>query len=389
MYTPERTYFLDEAKLRASERTEFGIPSLKKYPMPDRAHVKAAIRMFNHVDSAHEKELAAAIKRKMKEYNISPDTVGENNRLSKYVHEDTDTLTQEYQLWYLDEAKTVDQQTFLQKLKMYLIDKPRDVVAGWLRKLQGTMDKIKQDYNAVPANQRSLWMKIKNMLATAIEWVSRHLHNLVTRGDKIETKPPVESIDGTINKVKQDLNDMVQRENERQKKIREESAKLDQMFADLFAMMDKPEAKNEGANMKYDLSNLSSIHESKFMDDYKDYLGKYHSGKEKPDIHSVLGTTSGAVAGGLAGHSLIGHSGAFGTAVGKNAARYIKKNPKSTNKVVGGILGGTLSGAAAGGLAGGPIGAAAGAFAGMAGGNYLGQKYHEFTKKETDKKKKK
>jgi hypothetical protein len=47
--------------------------------------VLAAIRMFNHVDSAHEAELARNIKKKMKEYGISPDQVGENNRLKKYL----------------------------------------------------------------------------------------------------------------------------------------------------------------------------------------------------------------------------------------------------------------------------------------------------------------
>ena len=86
MYESKKTYFLDEAKLKADERTEFGIPSLKKYPMPDRSHVMAAIRMFNHVDSAHEKELATNIRKKMKFYNISPEVVGEKNRLYKYIY---------------------------------------------------------------------------------------------------------------------------------------------------------------------------------------------------------------------------------------------------------------------------------------------------------------
>lgn len=80
-----RLGFLTEDKLKASERTDFGIPELKKYPMPDEAHVKAAIRMFNHVDQAHEAQLARNIKAKMTSYGISPDTVGENNRLKKYL----------------------------------------------------------------------------------------------------------------------------------------------------------------------------------------------------------------------------------------------------------------------------------------------------------------
>jgi hypothetical protein len=41
--------------------------------------------MFNHVDKEHEAELARNIIRKMKEYNIPNDVVGENNRLKNYL----------------------------------------------------------------------------------------------------------------------------------------------------------------------------------------------------------------------------------------------------------------------------------------------------------------
>ena len=78
---------LTEEKLKAKERTDFGIPELKKYPMPDKDHVLAAIRMFNHVDKEHEKQLATNIKKKMKEYNISNDSIGEKNRLYNYINE--------------------------------------------------------------------------------------------------------------------------------------------------------------------------------------------------------------------------------------------------------------------------------------------------------------
>ena len=81
---------IDEDKLISKERNSlddsvFGIPSQRRYPLNDKAHVLAAIRMFNHVDSAHEAELARNIKRKMKEYGISPDQVGEKNRLKQYL----------------------------------------------------------------------------------------------------------------------------------------------------------------------------------------------------------------------------------------------------------------------------------------------------------------
>lgn len=78
-------FFLNEEKLLSKERKDFGLPELKKYPMPDKAHVLAAIRMFNHVDSDHEAELAKNIISKMKKYSISSDHVGKDNRLSNYL----------------------------------------------------------------------------------------------------------------------------------------------------------------------------------------------------------------------------------------------------------------------------------------------------------------
>ena len=66
---------------------KYGVPSQKKFPMPDAAHVRSAIRFFNYVDPAHEKELARAILKRMKEYGLTFNdfTVGDENRFSKYI----------------------------------------------------------------------------------------------------------------------------------------------------------------------------------------------------------------------------------------------------------------------------------------------------------------
>ena len=66
---------------------KYGIPELKKYPMPDARHVRSAIKFFNYVTPAHEKELARAILKRMKEYGLTFDdfTVGEENRFFKYI----------------------------------------------------------------------------------------------------------------------------------------------------------------------------------------------------------------------------------------------------------------------------------------------------------------
>ena len=65
----------------------YGVPELKKFPMPDKRHVKSAIRFFNYIDPKHEKELAEAILERMKEYGMSFEDfgVGDENRFKKYM----------------------------------------------------------------------------------------------------------------------------------------------------------------------------------------------------------------------------------------------------------------------------------------------------------------
>lgn len=80
---------LFEGKLETKERNKlddnkFGIPSKRKYPMPDAAHVKAAIKMFNHCDKEDEAELARNIKKFAKEYGVELNP-GPDNRLSNHV----------------------------------------------------------------------------------------------------------------------------------------------------------------------------------------------------------------------------------------------------------------------------------------------------------------
>lgn len=75
--------------MREDEAQKYGIPELKKYPMPDTKHVRSAIKFFNYVEPEYEKELANAILARMREYGMSFDdfTVGEDNRFSKYIPE--------------------------------------------------------------------------------------------------------------------------------------------------------------------------------------------------------------------------------------------------------------------------------------------------------------
>lgn len=75
--------FLEHADLEEDEH-KYGIPELKKFPMPDAAHVKSAIRFFNYVTPAYEKELARNILKRIKEYHITDIIVGPDNRFKKY-----------------------------------------------------------------------------------------------------------------------------------------------------------------------------------------------------------------------------------------------------------------------------------------------------------------
>lgn len=75
---------LEEAITESYDEKTYGIPSLKKYPMPDEKHVKSAIRFFNYVDEKHEKELADNINKKIKEFKMKDINVGPKNRFVKY-----------------------------------------------------------------------------------------------------------------------------------------------------------------------------------------------------------------------------------------------------------------------------------------------------------------
>lgn len=81
---------VNEADLTSQERNklpadEFGLPSQRRYPMPDKKHVLLAIKFFNHVEEEYEKELAKNIIKKIKEFDMVDEVhVGEKNRFYPY-----------------------------------------------------------------------------------------------------------------------------------------------------------------------------------------------------------------------------------------------------------------------------------------------------------------
>lgn len=67
--------------------SDFGLPAKRKYPIHNEKHVKSAIRFFNYVDKEDENELADNIIKQAKKFNMNI-SVGENNRLKKYLSEE-------------------------------------------------------------------------------------------------------------------------------------------------------------------------------------------------------------------------------------------------------------------------------------------------------------
>lgn len=89
-FVVDKEEYIEEAKLSSKDRnkladSQFGIPSLRKYPLNDTAHVKDAIKKFNHVDEKYEAELARNILSAIDRLHIHDINVGDDNRFRKYM----------------------------------------------------------------------------------------------------------------------------------------------------------------------------------------------------------------------------------------------------------------------------------------------------------------
>ena len=97
--------YMFEKTLKAKDRnklddSEFGIPSLRKYPIHDKAHVSAAIQRFNHVDVKHEKELAHNIIKAMKKFGMMNEVeVSDKNRFKKYLKDSEKAFKESFDLY--------------------------------------------------------------------------------------------------------------------------------------------------------------------------------------------------------------------------------------------------------------------------------------------------
>ena len=130
---------LEEKAMSSKERNDlkdddFGIPELRKYPIHDKKHVQQAIKMFNHVEKKYESELADNLLDAMERFHISTDTVGEKNRLKKYIKEDSVVFT-EGLIW---NDNTPDDIKRLKDIIRTLLDKSQEKIDG----LYDVVDKV-------------------------------------------------------------------------------------------------------------------------------------------------------------------------------------------------------------------------------------------------------
>ena len=99
------SYLTETSKASRSDlsSSEFGVKELRKFPLDTKKHVLSAVKFFNHVDPAHENELAKNILSKIKKFGIDLKSLlpkNSNNRFSKYVKikESTGSIEESFNL---------------------------------------------------------------------------------------------------------------------------------------------------------------------------------------------------------------------------------------------------------------------------------------------------
>ena len=93
-----------------------------------------------------------------------------------------------------DQVKNTE--TMLEKIKKTAIDKPRDWVAAKIAALNAKMRDVINAANAADPEKKSIFLKIKAMLAKAIEFLTRHMNNLMKKvGAKDEKGQEVQNLE--------------------------------------------------------------------------------------------------------------------------------------------------------------------------------------------------
>lgn len=153
----------------------FGIPQERKYPMPDEKHTRSAIKLFNHVDPKYEEQLAKAVIKNMKKYNIDGSVVGPNNRLRKYLPKDMITENYIYETTIQDLDYQSNNKRFYDRITV--IDAINESNL-FLKDKTITDDKLHDIFTVIhslESNQRKEFenMQIKNVYFYDIKYVNR------------------------------------------------------------------------------------------------------------------------------------------------------------------------------------------------------------------------
>lgn len=119
---------------------DYGLPELKKYPMPDETHVLSAIKFFNYVDPKNEKELASNINRKIKQYHMQDKIhVGDKNRFKNYFNSKSSENSKEESVLapniILDDKVIVTESYAQTKDNLYIFNEANEKFNPILKKL--------------------------------------------------------------------------------------------------------------------------------------------------------------------------------------------------------------------------------------------------------------
>lgn len=159
--------YLFEATLSTEDRenlkdSDFGIPSLRKFPMPNKDHVLAAIRMFNHVASKYEEELARNIIKKIDYFGLGKKIkVGEDNKFYKYwknsrfFHEASIDTTESVDSKFINNYNVSRNTKYLDN-KFARVDKCNLVFNGYKNDIKEVSKYFQKNDGAIPFEKMNL-----------------------------------------------------------------------------------------------------------------------------------------------------------------------------------------------------------------------------------------
>lgn len=189
---------LDESRLPSDpdRDPEFGVPEQKKYPLFDRKHVISAIKLFGHVEPKYESNLAHAIIKRMKKYNISFDIVGEDNKLYKYLPK---TALNESKKFNINDYNTEEE--IKDAIKMYsdrlenVLKHENDYPSVVLEGLENIIKQLKEKLaNKNISIKESLEYDNKMKIAQAVEFIKNTRQGRITADGSVTNEEDPEGV---------------------------------------------------------------------------------------------------------------------------------------------------------------------------------------------------